>query len=227
MAGQAAIQNRAGVLMSTQDPAPPVHVPEDLGSSVMLAFQAGDETAFDRIVERHWPSVRRFIGRSVGDAGRAEDLTQEVFIRVYRSRHRYRPTAGFRTWLFTIANRLALNEARSRRRRSRVFRDAPGSGAAGTEDASDDFWGNIEDPHVESPGDRLERKELEMVMEELLARLPQGQRAAIELQRAGPFSYRDIAEILGVTVPAVKSLLVRAREALKEGVDIYLRGGRA
>lgn len=213
--------------MSTQDPAPPVDATGDLGSGVMLAFQAGDETAFDRIVERHWPSVRRFIGRSVADADRAEDLTQEVFIRVYRSRDRYRPSAGFRTWLFTIANRLALNEARSRRRRSRVFRDAPGSGAESSEDTSDDFWANIEDPRSESPLDRLERKELEMVMEDLLGRLSQGQRAAIELQRAGPFSYREIAEIMGVTVPAVKSLLVRARESLKEGVDIYLRGGRA
>jgi RNA polymerase sigma-70 factor, ECF subfamily len=212
--------------VSTQDPAPPLDVTGDLGSGVMLAFQAGDETAFDRIVERHWSSVRRFIERSVADVDRAEDLTQEVFIRVYRSRDRYRPSAGFRTWLFTIANRLALNEARSRRRRSRVFRNAPGSGAESSEDASDDFWANIEDPRSESPLDRLERKELEMVMEDLLGRLSQGQRAAIELQRAGPFSYREIAEIMGVTVPAVKSLLVRAREALKEGVDIYLRGGR-
>jgi len=191
----------------------------------MLAFQAGDEAAFDRIVERHWVSVLRFIGRSVADAGRAEDLTQEVFIRVYRSRTRYRPTARFNTWLFTIASHLALNEARSRRRRSRVFRDPPGSGSPDGDDAADDFWANIEDPRVESPGERLERKELETVMETLVKGLTPGQRAAIELQRAGRFSYSEIAEILGVTLPAVKSLLVRAREALKEGVDIYLQGG--
>jgi len=192
----------------------------------MLAFQAGDETAFDRIVERHWVSVRRFIGRSVTDAGRAEDLTQEAFIRVYRSRHRYRPSAGFNTWLFTIANRLALNEARSRRRRSKVFRDAPGAGSPEQNDASDNFWANIEDPRVETPGERLERKELETVMEELIRRLSPGQRAAIELQRAGRFSYREIAQILDVSVPAVKSLLVRAREALRAGVEVYLQGGR-
>jgi len=192
----------------------------------MLAFQAGDEAAFDRIVERHWVSVRRFIARSVADEGRAEDLAQEVFIRVYRSRHRYRPSAGFSTWLFTIANRLALNEARSRRRRSKVFRDAPGTGSAESDGASDDFWANIEDPRVETPGERLERKELETVMEELIERLSPGQRAAIELQRAGRFSYREIAEILNVSVPAVKSLLVRARETLRAGVEVHLRGGR-
>ena len=87
----------------------------------MLAFQAGDSTAFDDIVYRYQQPVQNFLRRYLRDRDRMEDLTQEVFIRVYKSRERYQPTAKLRTWLFTIATRLALNEIRSIRRKRRVF----------------------------------------------------------------------------------------------------------
>ena len=91
------------------------------GRELMLAFQAGDSTAFDDIVYRYQQPVQNFLRRYLRDRDRMEDLTQEVFIRVYKSRERYQPTAKLRTWLFTIATRLALNEIRSIRRKRRVF----------------------------------------------------------------------------------------------------------
>ena len=95
------------------------------GRELMLAFQAGNSAAFDDIVYRYQQPVQNFLRRYLRDRDRMEDLTQEVFIRVYKSRERYQPTAKLRTWLFTIATRLALNEIRSIRRKRRVFSEVP------------------------------------------------------------------------------------------------------
>jgi RNA polymerase sigma-70 factor (ECF subfamily) len=197
----------------------------------MLQFQGGDGAAFDRIVAGYQEGVYHFILRTVRDRGRAEDLTQDVFLRVYRSRDRYQPTAGFRTWLFTIASRLALNEIRAVRRRRRVLADAGSRGfpatlprGAGVENDAGDAFAAVADPGAETPLDRLERDELAAVLERLVGELPPRQRAAVELQRREELSYREMAEALGVSVMALKSLLVRAREALKDGVLKYREG---
>lgn len=191
----------------------------------MLSFQRGEEAAFDRIVGHYQTGIQHYLIRTVRDAGRAEDLTQDVFVRVVRSRGRYQATASFRTWLFTIANRLALNEVRAVRRRRRVFTDAlpapeweDGAGSA------EQFWANVPDPGAEAPTESVERKEMESVIESLLERLPGNQRAAVDLQRDGDLSYKEIAGVLGVSISAVKSLLVRARESLKRGLERYLEG---
>ena len=191
----------------------------------MLAFQGGAEDAFDRLVGRYQSTVYHFIVRTIRDAGRAEDLTQEVFLRVYRSRERYKPVANFKTWLFTIANRLALNELRAVRRRRRIFVEAGGmDGSPGSAKSHDDFWANVPDRQCASPSEPVEEDELERVIGELLNRLPENQRAAIQLQRSETFSYQDIAEVLQVSTMAVKALLVRAREDLKIGLERYLEG---
>ncbi|MBI4603906.1 MAG: RNA polymerase sigma factor [Planctomycetes bacterium] len=198
----------------------------DAGARWMLAFQAGDDLGLDRIVDRYLASVLHFIERSVRDLGRAEDLTQDVFLRVYRSRARYRPTAGFRTWLFTIATRLVLNEARARRRRRRVFAEVGTRRGEEGERGREDFWANVPDPSLETPLATVERKELERVLDRLIAELPRNQRIAIELQRTECFSYQEIAGVLRVTTMAVKSLLVRARETLRSGLERYLAAGK-
>ena len=192
----------------------------------MLEFQGGDDEAFDKIVTHYRPPIFHFLQRSLRDAGRAEDLTQEVFVRVYRSRSRYKVTASFRTWLFTIASRLALNEARSLRRRCKVFADMSSLPARASEPSSnpkDDFWANFPDKKSESPFHSAQRKELEVLLEALLDELPGNQRAALELQQGQQLSYSEIAESLGLTPMAVKSLLLRARENLKVGVQAYLK----
>ena len=190
----------------------------------MRSLQAGDEGSFDRLVAHYQSGVFHFIRASIKDEGRAEDLTQDVFIRVYRSRQRYRPTARFKTWLFTIANRLMLNEIRAIRRRRRVFNDVPVQGSPADPSREEEFWGSVSDAKAEDPGDFAVRRELEDVVKELVETLPRNQRKAIELQRSERFSYLEIAAILGVSPMAVKSLLVRAREKLKLGLEPYLSG---
>ncbi len=198
----------------------------DDGVRWMQAFQAGDASAFDRIVAAYRASVQHFIGSKLTDDGRAEDLTQEVFVRVYRARARYEPTAQLRTWLFTIANRLVLNEIRAIRRRRRVLAD-PGAGTSAQDEDDGSFWGSVEDVRSASPGEQAEQRELEAVVERLIAALPDNQRAALQLQRLEALSYAEIAEILQVTPLAVKALLVRAREKLKIGLEQYRLAARS
>jgi len=191
----------------------------------MLELQSGHEAALDRIVAHYQSGVFHFVLRNVRDRGRAEDLTQEVFVRVYRSRVKYAPTATFKTWIFTIAHRLALNELRAVRRRRRVFSEGAASGTpADNQEAPENFWSNVRDRTQPTPLESLEEKELQMLIENLLGRLPQNQRAALELKRSQDFSYKEIAEILEVSTKAVKSLLVRARERLKTEIELYLAG---
>ena len=199
----------------------------DPGVAWMRNLQAGDEGSFDRLVAHYQSGVFHFIRASIKDEGRAEDLTQDVFIRVYRSRQKYRPTARFKTWLFTIANRLMLNEIRAIRRRRRVFSDVPVQRSPADTPDEGEFWGSVSDANAEDPGDFAERRELEDVVKALVATLPRNQRAAIELQRSERFSYLEISEILGVSPMAVKSLLVRAREKLKLGLEPYLSERRS
>lgn len=196
----------------------------DPGAAWMRGLKDGDEGAFDCLVDHYKSGVFHFILASIKDEGRAEDLTQDVFVRVYRSRERYQPTARFKTWLFTIAGRLMLNEVRAVRRRRRLFTDRPGPQPCGDPDCGDDVWQSVADSRTEDPGDLVERRELEGIVKALVDALPRNQRAAIELQRSERFSYREISEILGVTPMAVKSLLVRAREKLKAGLEPYLSG---
>jgi RNA polymerase sigma-70 factor, ECF subfamily len=190
------------------------------GRGWMLAFQDGDQSAFDRIVIHYRGMVWRFIGRYLQDLDRAEDLSQEVFLRVYRARKRYRPTAQFRTWLFTIAARLCLNDLRSRRRERRVIIPLPQAGKdAGPER---DLLQTVTDPDSERSGDRLELSELEQAVDEAIAGLPPAQRAAVLLLRFEELSYREIAEALGISAMAVKSLINRARENLRSSLGRYL-----
>lgn len=207
-------------------PVPGSTVDPDEAAALMLSFQAGNERAFDELVARHQAGVLRFLHRTVRDEGRAEDLTQEVFLRVYRSRTRYRHTASFQSWLFTIANRLALNEVRATRRRRNVFVDNPPRGSRETDARAVDSWPNDVEGGGASPVEAAERNELAALLERLIDQLPENQRAALQLHRSEDFSYQEIADVLQVSTMAVKSLLVRARESLKSAVERYLSGER-
>jgi len=190
------------------------------GRAWMLAFQKGDDSGFDRIVFHYRSMIYRFIYRYIQDLDRAEDLSQEVFLRVYRARKRYRPTAGFRTWLFTIAARLCLNELRSRRRERRII-VRPGQGP-GPDATQEDLLESARDPLVEGAREALERKELEEAINRAIADLPAGQRVAILLLRFENLSYREIADVLGLSVMAVKSLVNRGREKLRRSLRPFL-----
>jgi RNA polymerase sigma-70 factor (ECF subfamily) len=215
--GQRALAGNAGAARHSGMTRPAAS--EDPGAEWMAEFRGGDESAFDRIVIFYQEGVFHFLMRAVKDAGRAEDLVQEVFMRVYRSRSTYRRLAGFRSWLFTIAHRLALNELRAVRRRRRIF-PVLFSGSAGQEDeAGEDFWANVEDRQKETPLEWMELRELQQILEKLLLDLPANQRLAVQLHSAEHFTYREIGEALGLSVMAVKSVLVRARENLKRRLE--------
>ena len=193
----------------------------------MLAFQDGDETAFDDLVRHYRLGVVNFIGRYLADADRAEDLAQEAFLRVYNARARYEPAARFNTWLFTIVTRLCFSEIRSRKRERKAISiqtrvDSLPKGSDGN--GLDDVMGSVADTTSETPHQAVERAELEQVLEEATAALPETQRVAILMLRFHEAPYQEIAEVLGISVMAVKSMVNRARSSLRKRFARYSSG---
>lgn len=174
----------------------------DADATLMLAFQRGDERAFRTLFERHARAMVAFCHHFVRDAARAEELAQDVFLKVYQAAARYRPTARFRTFLFRIASNHCLNELR---RGEYAARPAAG---AGDPPEPDGLPSGAPSPEEAAEGAALERE-----VTALLATLPEKQRAAFVLCRLEGLSYEEIAEVLDTSVPAVKSLVHRATVA--------------
>ena len=193
--------------------------PIDPDAALMLLVKQGDRDAFETLVEKYKQPVMNLVYRTLSDASEAEDLAQHVFLQVYKSAHRYEVSAKFSTWLFTIARNLCLNEIRRRSRHPADSLDATSS------DNEDQPARQYEDVKTFSPPDTLLQGELEDKIEEALRELPENQRTAIQLCRNEEFSYEDIAETLQCSVSAVKSLIHRGRETLKQKLKPYLRTG--
>ena len=180
--------------------------PEDAAGSdpdvrLMLAFRAGDTAAFDALFRRWSGPLLRYLERMLRDAAGAEELVQEVFLRVHRARDRYLPTARFSTWLYRIATHLAWNELRRpRRREPHRSRDEEGGPVLVSDDAPADAVAD-----ARRLGARVERE---------LATLPGKQRAALCLTAVEGLSYAEVALALEVSEQAVKALVHRARSAL-------------
>lgn len=191
----------------------------DPDAALMLRVKQGDTDAFTELVEKYKQPVMNLVYRTVHDATEAEDLAQNVFVQVFKSASRYQSTAKFSTWLFTIARNLCLNEIRRRSRHPAESLDAPHS------EQEDQPLRQFEDKHTFSPPERLLQGELAGKIEEALADLPENQRSAILLCRQEELSYEEIAEVLGCSVSATKSLIHRGRETLKERLKTYLRSG--
>lgn len=191
----------------------------DPDAALMLRVREGDTAAFEALVEKYKQPVFGLVYRHLLDATEAEDVAQNVFLQVFKSARRYRVTAKFSTWLFTIARNLCLNEIR---RRSRHPADSLDQAAAHDEhEAPRQF----EDAKVTPPPDLVLRRELEAKVEEAIAALPEKQRTALLLCREEELSYEDIAKVVGCSLSATKSLIHRARETLKEQLKPYLRTG--
>lgn len=180
--------------------------PDDF--ALMARVRAGDEEAFTALVERHQQMVVGTIVRMLGTVEEAEDLAQTVFVRVWRNASRWEPSAKVTTWILTITRNLVFNEAR---RRSRA-RTVP------LEDGVTEW----PDHGVSSPAAEAEQAELQAAADAAIQALPEAARLAVILRRYEEKSYEEIAEVLGVTVPAVKSLLFRARQELRERLARYL-----
>ena len=171
----------------------------------MLAFQEGDERAFEALYARHRLPVYRFCVRILRRTDLAEETAQEVFVRVYRSRARYRPTARFKTWLYRIATNLCLNETQRVVHHREV--------------------GGLEEPQPASePGPlRLaQAAQLADAVDAALARLPERQRLAVVLARYQGCTLAEISEVMELSVGGVKALLHRARDTLRHDLRPYL-----
>jgi RNA polymerase sigma-70 factor (ECF subfamily) len=191
----------------------------DYDVSLMLRFQRGDTLAFQELVERNHSRVIGLVYRFVTDSADAEDLAQEVFLRIYRARKSYKPTAKFSTWMFRIAANVSLDALRDRaNRRDDVSIDRLTEGTDGPR--------SMPDPDTAPPENRLQRTELQEKVRDAIRTLPEKQQIAVILNKYEGLSYADIAETLACSTMAVKSLLARARENLKERLVLYLRTGR-
>lgn len=188
---------------------------EDPGVRLMLAWQQGDETAFDRLVERYSGQVFALLTRFLGPVPQREDLVQEVFLRLIRARDRYQPSARFSTWLYRIVFNLAANEREKARLRSSVSLDAmdPTGEGGGFEP---------EDTEALLPSEALERDDAVRAVQDAIARLPQRQRMALILAKYEGMPYTEIGEVLGSNEKAVKSMIHRARENLRSMLARYL-----
>jgi len=191
----------------------------DLDAALMLRVKRGDVRAFEQLVEKYKHPVINVIARTLRDLTEAEDLAQNVFVQVFKSADRYKATAKFSTWLFTIARNLCLNEIRRRSRHP-----AESLEASQTE-YEDQPVRQFEDVKTFSPTDHVLHGELEQKLQLALNELPENQRTAILLCRQDELSYEDISEVLGCSLSATKSLIHRGRETLKEKLKPYLRTG--
>lgn len=172
----------------------------------MARIRDGDMEAFRLLVETHQARVIGTISKMLGSEAEAEDLAQQVFIRVWKSAPRYQPTAKFTTWLFRITRNLVFNEVR----RKRHFADQ-------SEDAPEPVERSEREP------DRiLLDEELQRAIQEAINQLPESQRLAIILRRYEELPYEEIAKVMGTTVAAVKSILFRARAELRDRLAKYL-----
>jgi len=191
----------------------------DPDAVLMLRVKRGDRAAFAELVEKYKQPLFNFIYRTLRDEAESEDLAQNVFLQVYKSRQRYERTAKFSTWLFTIARNLCLNEIRRRSRHPAESIEESHS------DNEDQPQRQYEDKKIFLPVEDALHSELAVKIEESLAELPENQRTAILLCRQDELSYEEIAKILGCSLSATKSLIHRGRETLKEKLKPYLQTG--
>ena len=178
-------------------------------AEVMLRVKAGDDSAFDYLVQKYRRPMISFMYRMAHNAAVAEELAQEVFLRVYRSRGKYEASAKFTTWLYRIATNLAVNHARdTRNERSEkmVSIDEPDEETGLTVDVAD---GSM------SAEEAIIRRERLAAIRQRVQELPERQRVAVLMHKFQQMDYRQIAEVLKLSESATKSLLFRAYETLR------------
>ena len=191
---------------------------------VRLMLQVRDDVqgAFEVLVTRYQHRLMGVLVHLVGRVEEAEDLTQEVFLRVYRARKGYRPRSKFSTWLFTIANNLALNHLRGKGRNPMVA-------ISGDDTSGSQAIRPVEERALareETASAQMRKVELSEVVREALEGLGEDQKLAVLLNKFEDMSYADIAGVMGRSEAAVKSLLARARNHLREQLEPYLKTGQ-
>jgi RNA polymerase sigma-70 factor (ECF subfamily) len=186
-------------------------------SAVVAAFLGGEERAFQELVDRYQTRLLNFVYRTIGDREKAEDLVQEVFIRVYRHLHRFDASKKFSTWIYTIASNLAKNELRNRSRNPLVLFQTITK-----------HWQDEERPlqfedALSRPDDLYRKRHLRELVEEATSRLPEHHRQVFVLRELEGKSYEEIAEITNCNLGTVKSRLNRARNSFAEIIEPWLK----
>lgn len=184
---------------------------------LMLKVAAGDGAAFEQLVVQYQDRLVGFFFHLVHDRTAAEDLAQEAFLRVFRSRERYEATARFSTWLFRIAHNLASNQKRGAARR----REIPLASGSGSHDLRPEQQ-ILAEKSALLPTRRLDSNELRDVVRNAIEELSERQRTAVVLHKFEEMSYEEIGDIMGLGTVAVKSLLSRARGKLKEALERFV-----
>ena len=184
---------------------------EEPETKIMVEVAKGNLSAFRTLVELHHKPLISFISRFTGDRGPSEDIAQEVFLRIFKAAKDYRPQAKFRTWLFTIATNLCLNEIRNNKGRPNFvdLSELPETGSS------------IVAPDAFSPEKLAEHRELSTAVRKAIRSLPDNQRIAILLRQNHDFSYSEISKVMGLSISAVESLIQRARQHLKKSLSAY------
>ena len=193
----------------------------DPSTALMVRVRDGDAEAFARLVSLWQDRLVTLFLHQTGDHATAEDLAQEVFLRVYRARGSYQPTAKFTTWIHTIAGNVASDlrqRAYRRREHGMPASVSASSSAIGLDQIAVAASGLL-------PTRQADRGELRAVVQRALAGLNDRQRMAVLLAKFEQCSYEEIAASMKITVPAVKSLLFRARDQLRAALGPYLQGG--
>ncbi|MCF7675261.1 MAG: sigma-70 family RNA polymerase sigma factor [Akkermansiaceae bacterium] len=185
---------------------------DSLDVALMARIGAGDHAAFRALVERHQDAVVGTVARMLGNPADAEDIGQQVFLRIWRHAKRYRPEAKFTTYLFTITRNLVFNETRRRSRRKEVSAD----------EREEISHLQVAAESARQPDAELLQAELQQAVDAAIAALPEVQRMAVVLRRYEQMPYEEIAEVLKLSLSAVKSLLFRARATLRESLRNYL-----
>lgn len=182
----------------------------DPDAQLMLRLQQGDESALRALLERNGRRVLNHAYRYLRDAARAEDVVQETFLRIYKARDRYEPTAPFQAYMLRIATNLCLSHLR---KKQALSLDQP---------REDGGQADVQDEGAAEPGAGLDQRELHRRVREAVDQLPDRQRMAILLNKFEGLDYQAVADQLGLSVSATKSLLHRARMALKDVLAGYL-----
>ena len=185
-------------------------------AEVMLRVRAGDEAAFSYLVQKYRRPMVSFMYRMARNSAAAEDLAQEVFLRIYRSRASYEASAKFTTWLYRIATNLAVNYARDTRHErpeTTVSLDEPDQETGTTLDVAD---------HAPTAEEGLVRRERMAAIRGKVQALPERQRTAVIMHKYQQMDYRQIAEVLKLSESATKSLLFRAYETLREQLKEFI-----
>ena len=176
----------------------------DIDVQLMLEFQKGDKVSFEKLMDKYYKRVMNLVYRFVGDKDIAEDLTQDVFIKVYNNAYLYKPKVKFQTWLYQITKNTCLNELR-RRKPSAVSLDKT------FEVKGNPLKQELADTNSLNPSERIDQKEIALVVKEAIESLPENQRMAVTLRRYEQLFYDDIAQTMNCSLASVKSLLSRGK----------------